>query len=194
MDGNSLTTIIEQTDLTEPQIAAISFEVLKGLDFLHDQNVIHRDIKSDNILLNTKGNVKLADLGYSSNVDTDEKRKTAVGTPYWMSPEIVNRMPYDKKTDVWSFGILLIELIQKKPPYYDQSPIQAILTICSTGRPEIEGFDKLSRTLQNILDRCLEVDPVKRASSTELLGHRFFEKACKLDFLKDYTEAAKETI
>lgn len=186
MDGGALTTILDRTKLDEPEIAAISYEVLKGLDFLHDRNIIHRDIKSDNILLDTNGSVKIADLGYSSNVEINEKRKTSAGTPYWMSPEIVNNHPYDKKTDIWSFGILLIELIQGQPPYYDQEPIHAVLTIIAEGRPDIENFDKLSKQLQDILDRCLVVESVNRASSTELSRHGFFESACKLDFLKEY--------
>lgn len=89
MDGGALTDVAEQIVMSEPQIAAISFEVLKGLDFLHDQNIIHRDIKSDNILLDTRGIVKIADLGFSVKVSVNETRKTACGTPYWMSPELV---------------------------------------------------------------------------------------------------------
>lgn len=89
MDGGALTDLVMKTELEEPKIAAISFEILKGLDFLHDKNIIHRDIKSDNILLHTDGTVKIADLGFSVNVAVNEKRNTAVGTPYWMSPELV---------------------------------------------------------------------------------------------------------
>jgi tRNA A-37 threonylcarbamoyl transferase component Bud32 len=80
MNGGSLTNLVTYTEMNESQISAVTFEVLKGLNFLHDQSIIHRDIKSDNILLDTRGKVKIADLGFSVSVDIDEKRETTLGT------------------------------------------------------------------------------------------------------------------
>ncbi|KAM3669150.1 serine/threonine-protein kinase PAK 3-like [Ammospiza maritima maritima] len=102
MDGGVLSDIVSQTCLSEDEMAAISRECLQGLDFLHSNDVIHRDVKSDNILLRTDGSVKLADFGLATQLTPEQSRRCSVtGTPWWMAPEVVTGQPYGPKVDMW---------------------------------------------------------------------------------------------
>lgn len=131
-NAGSVQDIIKMTNktLNEEQIAAVCFAVLRGLEYLHDTRMIHRDLKAGNILLDKNGNAKLADFGVSAQLlNTYSKKQTMAGTPHWMSPEVLTKSEYNKKTDIWSLGITAIEMAQGDPPYSDINYIKAMLLI-----------------------------------------------------------------
>ncbi|KAJ3296769.1 Protein kinase [Rhizoclosmatium sp. JEL0117] len=178
MEGGKLTDIIDNSPLTEAHIAAVCFETLKGLQHLHHRQIIHRDIKSDNILLSAEGQVKLTDFGFSAKLSSDRHRRaTMVGTPYWMAPEVVKQKDYGAKVDVWSLGIMAIECIEGEPPYLDEDPLKALYLIATNGTPTLKHPETVSSVFKDFLGNCLEVDVTKRASSDDLVHHPFLQIA-----------------
>jgi len=162
-------TICEQT-LTEEQIQVVVKQALLGLQYLHGQKKIHRDIKSGNILLTTDGDCKLADFGISAELSTTlAKRKTVVGTPYWMAPEVLLSTEYDSKADIWSLGITAIEMAEGEPPHSNVHPMRAIFMIPNSPPPTLRHTTEWSANFHNFLRKCLQKDPTKRPSATELL-------------------------
>uniref|UniRef100_A0A8P4KQ43 non-specific serine/threonine protein kinase n=1 Tax=Dicentrarchus labrax TaxID=13489 RepID=A0A8P4KQ43_DICLA len=129
--------------LTEPQIRVVCKQTLQALVYLHDNNIIHRDLKAGNILLMLNGDVKLADFGVSAkNTKTLQRRDSFIGTPYWMAPEVVmcetsKDRPYDYKADIWSLGVTLIELAQIEPPNHEMNPMRVLLKIAKSDPPTL---------------------------------------------------------
>lgn len=196
MEGGALTDVIDNNPvITEEQISTICLETCRGLQHLHSQNIIHRDIKSDNVLLDARGNVKITDFGFCAKLtDTKSKRATMVGTPYWMAPEVVKQKEYGPKVDIWSLGIMAIEMIESEPPYLNEEPLKALYLIATNGTPRLKKPEKLSKELKAFLSVCLCVDVKSRASAYELLQHDFLKHGCPLGSLSEllaFKRAAK---
>nr|XP_033809478.1 serine/threonine-protein kinase PAK 4 [Geotrypetes seraphini]XP_033809479.1 serine/threonine-protein kinase PAK 4 [Geotrypetes seraphini]XP_033809480.1 serine/threonine-protein kinase PAK 4 [Geotrypetes seraphini] len=178
LEGGALTDIVTHTRMNEEQIAAVCLSVLKALAVLHAQGVIHRDIKSDSILLTHDGRVKLSDFGFCAQVNKEvPRRKSLVGTPYWMAPELISRLPYGPEVDIWSLGVMVIEMVDGEPPYFNEPPLKAMKMIRDNLPPKLKNAHKVSPMLKGFLDRMLVRDPGQRATATELLKHPFLGKA-----------------
>jgi serine/threonine protein kinase len=165
----------------ERHMAYVCKGMLMGLAFLHRQYRLHRDIKSDNVLVNFDGEVKLADFGFAINLTSEESKRTSVvGTPYWMAPELIKGHKYDSKVDIWSLGITLIEMAEGEPPLLKEPPLRALLMI--TINPPARLKSSLwSPAIVHFLSRCLEPVPDKRSTAEQLLMHPFIKSACSTE-------------
>ncbi|KAJ5888921.1 hypothetical protein N7495_008962 [Penicillium taxi] len=195
MEGGALTDVIDNNPvIQENQIATICSETCKGLSHLHSQNIIHRDIKSDNVLLDRVGHVKITDFGFCAKLtESKSKRATMVGTPYWMAPEVVKQKEYGPKVDCWSLGIMAIEMIESEPPYLNEEPLKALFLIATNGTPRLKKPEKLSKELKSFLSVCLCVDVRSRATADELLAHEFLQNGCSLASLAELLRWKKAT-
>lgn len=182
MNAGCLTDILLHHDafqMKEPHMAYCLREILQGLCHIHSLHRIHRDMKSDNVLINQRGDVKITDFGFSAQLTgTKESRNTMVGTPYWMAPEVILGNSYTSAVDMWSFGILCMELADGEPPYIDQLPLRALFLISTQGIPDVKNPTHWSANFTNILDVCLTTNPVLRPTASNLLKHAFFKQAC----------------
>lgn len=178
LDGGALTNIVQRTSLQENQIAAVLRSCLKALEFLHSKGVIHRDIKSDSILLTTDGKVKLSDFGFCARVTAEHpRRKSLVGTPYWMAPEVIKRQSYGTEVDIWSLGIMVIEMVDGEPPLFSWRPTEAMQYIKDHSTPQLRHPEKASPLLLDFLSKALVRDGDKRSTARELLRHPFLKQA-----------------
>ena len=176
-----LMAICERT-LTELQISAICRQSLLGLNYLHsEKKKIHRDIKSGNLLLTHAGDCKLADFGVSAELATTlSKRKTVIGTPYWMAPEVLQSLEYNGKADIWSLAITAIELAVGEPPLSNIHPMRAIFMIPNTDPPQLPDPKNWSAEFNDFLKQCLVKDPDKRPTAAQLLqSHKFITRVAK---------------
>jgi len=201
MDSGNLTKFIMTyyKKIPEKVIAYLIYCILRGIDDLHDHFKIHRDIKSDNVLLAKDGRIKLADFGFAIQLTQETaRRKSIVGTPCWMAPELIQESAYDEKVDIWSLGILALELADGEPPYIREPPIKIMYKISCSEAPKLNSKD-WSKDFQSFLNQCLMKDPKQRPSSKELLAHPFMKEAdCKanveayMGMLKQLKEIKKE--
>jgi serine/threonine protein kinase len=158
--------------LQEVVILHVLREVLKGIEFMHASQRIHRDLKSDNILLSYAGDVKIGDFGAAAQLTAERvSRTTVIGTPCWMAPEQIKGDPYDCKVDIWALGIVAIELAEGAPPYLLESPFRAQLMIVTSESPRLKEPGKWSEGFADLLRCCLRKDPSTRLSASELLTH-----------------------
>ena len=179
MEGGSLTEIVTTVRMKEKEAAAVCAQVLSALAFLHSLGVIHRDIKSDSILLSLDGTAKLSDFGFCAQVTAKTKqRQSLVGTPYWMAPEMVARLPYGPEVDIWSLGILIIEMLEGEPPNFDDPPMAAMQQIKDSHHaPRLASTTPRSLQLTSFLDRVLVKEQEKRETAANLLKSTFIKSA-----------------
>eukprot|EP01122_Echinamoeba_exundans_P012765 TRINITY_DN5421_c0_g1_i1.p1 TRINITY_DN5421_c0_g1~~TRINITY_DN5421_c0_g1_i1.p1 ORF type:complete len:1244 (+),score=206.12 TRINITY_DN5421_c0_g1_i1:107-3838(+) len=163
--------------LTEDQIASIAQHVLQGLAYMEANRKIHRDIKPHNILLNTKGEAKLADFGISRDMEAAELRKTVIGTPYYLAPEVINETGYDGRADIWALGISCIEMAEKDPPYADVHPMRVLFLVANNPAPKLTHPELWSAEFNDFVTKCLEVDRDRRPRAAQLLLHPFVRNA-----------------
>ncbi|XP_072471812.1 myosin-IIIb [Notamacropus eugenii] len=169
--------------LDEDVISYILYGALLGLQHLHNNRIIHRDVKGNNILLTTEGGVKLVDFGVSAQLtSTRLRRNTSVGTPFWMAPEVIAceqqyDYSYDARCDVWSLGITAIELGDGDPPLFDMHPVKTLFKIPRNPPPTLLHPEKWCWGFNHFISQCLIKDFEKRPSVTHLLEHPFIKEA-----------------
>ena len=175
-EGGSLLDIMRITNeyYTEKEIASLIKMVLKGLQFLHAQKKIHRDIKAGNILLTDEGVIKLGDFGVSAQLTNSISKKISkIGTPYWMSPEVISQKSYDSKCDIWSLGITCIELAEGEPPYSEVRTFLVMKKILNNPPKGLTKPELWSKDFNDFVRKCLTIDPEQRPTATQLLNHDF---------------------
>ncbi|XP_056892992.1 serine/threonine-protein kinase 10-like [Takifugu flavidus] len=186
--------------LTEPQIRVVCKQTLQALIYLHDNHIIHRDLKAGNILLTMDGDVKLADFGVSAkNTKTLQRRDSFIGTPYWMAPEVVmcetsKDRPYDSKADIWSLGITLIELAQVEPPNHEMNPMRVLLRIAKSDPPTLMQPSRWSPEFRDFLKRCLDKHVDNRWNARQLLQHSFVSNVSDNKPLRELIAEAKAEV
>ncbi|XP_066240978.1 myosin-IIIa [Saccopteryx leptura] len=183
-NGGSVTDLVKGflkkgKRMNEPIIAYILREALMGLQHLHNNRTIHRDVKGNNILLTTEGGVKLVDFGVSAQLtSTWHRRNTSVGTPFWMAPEVIAceqqlDTTYDARCDTWSLGITAIELGDGDPPLADLHPMRALFKIPRNPSPKLRQPEIWSAEFNDFISKCLTKDYEKRPTVSDLLQHKF---------------------
>ncbi|VFQ69521.1 unnamed protein product [Cuscuta campestris] len=172
----SLLELYQKYWLRDSQVSRYTRQILLGLKYLHDQNVIHRDIKCANILVDTNGSVKLADFGLAKSIKLNDV-KSCKGTAFWMAPEVVNSRSggYGLAADIWSLGCTVLEMLTRQFPYSNlENHMQAIFRIGKGEPPHVPNT--LSDDAWDFIHSCLQVDPIARPSASQLLEHPFVKQ------------------
>jgi len=164
--------------LNDQEMGCAVRQTVKALAYLHAHNKIHRDLKGANLLMQQDGSLKLADFGVAGELSaTISRRHTMIGSPYWMSPEVIEDCGHDQKADIWSLGITIIELAELDPPHFEVGPMRVVFIIPNSPPPELKHKEAYSPELSELLARCLVKNPDERASAEELLKMPYITEA-----------------
>ncbi|KAI8870861.1 Pkinase-domain-containing protein [Ramicandelaber brevisporus] len=182
-NGSLYHTLKAFGEFSEKLVLAYVVKILEGLVYLHDMNVVHCDLKAANILTTKNGNTKLTDFGVSLSItkrangedDDSEAANHIAGTPNWMAPEVISLRGVSTKSDIWSLGCTIIELLTGRPPYHGLNPLSAMYHIVEDDGPTLP--DDLSTQLQSFLEMCFRKDPSERPSAAELMRHPWIRQA-----------------
>jgi p21-activated kinase 1 len=166
--GGTLSSAVKYYNFQNNQVAFIVKEVLKALQYIHGKNFAHRDLKSTNIMLTRTGGVKLIDFGLCADMSTGDKTKL-LGSPYWISPEMINKKPHNVSVDIWSLAVSILEVFLRAPPY-SSSPLLCMFTVAVMGLKHMIP-ENLTEPAKDFLKSCLEIDPTKRPTANDLLEH-----------------------
>ena len=178
-DGGSLLELIKilPKPLNEEQIASLIYMILTGLNFLHENKKIHRDVKTGNILLTREGIAKLGDFGVSTQLmHSFSKKISKIGTPFYMSPEVIMQNKYNYKCDIWSLGITAFEMAEGEPPFSKTKAYLVLKKIITQPPKGLKNKDKWSKDFNDFVEKCLIYEPNDRPSAKELLKHPFIVK------------------
>uniref|UniRef100_A0A5B6YPW4 mitogen-activated protein kinase kinase kinase n=1 Tax=Davidia involucrata TaxID=16924 RepID=A0A5B6YPW4_DAVIN len=172
----SLLSLYQKYHLRDSQVSAYTRQILHGLKYLHERNVVHRDIKCANILVDASGSVKLADFGLAKATKLNDV-KSCKGTAFWMAPEVVNRrnQGYGLAADIWSLGCTVLEMLTRRIPYSHLECMQALFRIGRGEPPPVS--DSLSRDARDFILKCLQVNPNARPTAAQLLDHPFVKRS-----------------
>jgi len=189
MEGGTLTEAVQASKFREPEVAYVAKEIFNGMAYMHSQNVIHRDLKSANVMMTVKAEIKLIDFGLCGDVRVNKKLKGMVGSPYWMPPEMIRGQYHSNPVDVWSAGVCLLELCNGHAPKMGNA-FKSMFATGSGQVPPLKKPDQWSMAMQHYFSRMLEIDQVKRATPQELLDHEWTKSnvASRSDMRKKLTE------
>jgi len=171
----SLSSLYQKYKLQESQVSAYTRQILNGLLYLHERNVVHRDIKCSNILVHANGSVKLADFGLAKEMSKINMLRSCKGSVYWMSPEVINpKKMYGPSADIWSLGCTVLEMLTRQIPFPNVEWTNAFFMIGRGEQPPIPNY--LSKEAQDFIGQCVRVDPDNRPSASQLLEHPFVNR------------------
>ncbi|CAN6618217.1 serine/threonine-protein kinase Ste11p [Trichomonascus vanleenenianus] len=175
--GSVATLLANYGEFSEPLIRNFVRQILQGLKYLHGQNIIHRDIKGANVLVDNKGCIKISDFGISKKIEAkllSTNRVSLQGSVYWMAPEVVKQTSYTIKADIWSLGCLIIEMFSGTHPFPEFSQMQAIFKLGNSTTPTIPS--NCTDEAKDFMSQTFAIDYTKRPTADELLNHSFIKK------------------
>ncbi|KAG0449755.1 hypothetical protein HPP92_027202 [Vanilla planifolia] len=171
----SLASLYQEYHLRDTQVSVYTRQILNGLNYLHERNVVHRDIKCANILVHANGSVKLADFGLAKEITDLNLLKSCKGSVYWMAPEVIHpKKTYGCPADIWSLGCTVLEMLTRQIPFPNAEWQHALYKIGHGVQPPIPA--DLSRDARDFIGQCVRVDPESRPTAAELLQHPFVRR------------------
>ncbi|KAG8097896.1 hypothetical protein GUJ93_ZPchr0013g36683 [Zizania palustris] len=177
----SLSSLYQKYKLQDSQVSAYTRQILNGLVYLHERNVVHRDIKCANILVDVNGSVKLADFGLAKEMSKINMLRSCKGSVYWMAPEVVDpKKTYGPQADIWSLGCTVLEMLTRQIPYPNVEWANAFFMIGHGKQPPIPSY--LSTEAKDFISQCVKVDPEERPSASQLLSHPFVNRPLQASF------------